>query len=311
MISAAGVRIGWSDLPTHVRAGVEAILGARVVSARSQAGGFSPGTADRVRTADGHRAFVKAVSPAQNAFSPAMHRREARITAALPDLAPVPRLLGCYDDGEWVALALTDVPGRHPATPWIRSETANVLSTLERLATVLTPCPIADVAPAAEQLREDFAGWRRIATDPPAGGLDPWAAGNLDALCRCADRGLAALAGNTLCHVDIRADNLLIGPDGSVVVVDWPHACRGPAWLDALMLLVNVRLYGGQDSEALLHGLEHTAGTDPDDVTGVLAAMAGYFLDAARLPDPPGLPTVRRFQRLQGEATMAWLRERL
>ena len=62
MVTASGVRIGWVDLPEPVRAAVEDIIGGTVVEARSQSGGFSPGTADRVRTADGRRAFVKAVS---------------------------------------------------------------------------------------------------------------------------------------------------------------------------------------------------------------------------------------------------------
>src|SRR6185437_5917666 len=97
-----------------VRAAVEGIVGGPVVAAQTQRGGFSPGTADRVRTADGRRAFVKAVSPAQNEFSAVLHRREAVVTAALPGYAPTPRLLGCYDDGDWVALVLEDIDGRHP-----------------------------------------------------------------------------------------------------------------------------------------------------------------------------------------------------
>jgi hypothetical protein len=36
--------------------------------------------------------------------------------------------------------------------------------------------------------------------------------------------------------------------------------------------------------------------------------MAGYFAERGRLPDPPGLPTVRPFQRAQGDVTNAWLR---
>src|SRR5664280_3713391 len=43
MVAAAGVRIGWADLPEPVRAGVEAVLAAPVVTAVSQRGGFSPG----------------------------------------------------------------------------------------------------------------------------------------------------------------------------------------------------------------------------------------------------------------------------
>jgi hypothetical protein len=120
MTQATGVRIGWADLPGKVRSAIEDLLGSPVVEAVSQPGGFSPGTADRVRTAAGTRAFVKAVSMAQNPGSVEFHRREAAVTARLPAEAAAPRLLGTYDDGEWVALVLEDVPGR-PRTPTPRS----------------------------------------------------------------------------------------------------------------------------------------------------------------------------------------------
>jgi aminoglycoside phosphotransferase (APT) family kinase protein len=308
MVSATGVRIGWLDLPSGVRDAVEAILGGTVVEAVSQTGGFSPGTADRVRTADGRRAFVKAVSAAQNDQSPALHRREARVTAALPATAPAPRLLGSYDDGAWVALILSDVDGRHPATPWRADELALVLDALGHMAHTLTPSPLPDLPSASHSLARDFGGWRRVATDPP-GDLDPWAARHLDDLCALADRGLAALDGDTLVHADIRADNLLLGATGTVTVVDWPWACRGPAWLDRLLLLLNVRLFGGHDTGALLSRCATMTGTDSGDLVATLAGLAGYFTDSARLPPPPGLPTVRAFQRAHADVALSWLRE--
>lgn len=303
-------RLRWVELPGPVRDAVEEILGDRVVAAESQPGGFSPGTADRVRTAGGRRAFVKAVSPAQNDRSPHMHRAEALVAAALPPGTPAPRLLGSYDDGDWVALVFTDVEGRHPATPWEPAELAAVLSTLEAMAAVLTPASVAAAPTAAEQLGYDFAGWRRIAADPPA-DLDPWARDRLPQLCAAAERGLAALTGDTLCHLDIRADNLLLGPHGTVSVVDWPWACRGPAWLDSLLVLVNVQVHGGHDPEALLRVRPLTADADPAGVTGALAGFAGFFLDGARQPPPRGIPTVRAFQRLQGDRLLPWLARRL
>src|SRR5688572_25389573 len=130
MTVAAGVRIGWAELPAEVRSGVEEILGGAVVEAASQVGGFSPGTADRVRTSDGRRGFVKAVSAAQNERTPDMHRREALVTGLLPADAPTPKLLGHYDDGTWVALVLEDIEGRHPTTPWVPEELDRVLAAL-------------------------------------------------------------------------------------------------------------------------------------------------------------------------------------
>src|SRR3954463_16515538 len=161
MPTAAGVRIRWTDVPPHVRRAVEDILGSPVVEAVSQAGGFSPGTADRVRTAGGRRAFVKAVSPAQNDRSVTLHRQEAAVSARLPADPHIPRLLDSYDDGECVALVLEDVEGAHPATPWRSGELTTTLDTLTGLAHRLTPTPIPDLPSASGLLAHDLAGWSR------------------------------------------------------------------------------------------------------------------------------------------------------
>jgi hypothetical protein len=81
-----------ADVPDRVRAAVEGHLGSPVLAAVNQRGGFSPGTAARVRCADGTRAFVKAVGAGLNPDSPRLHRTEGAVAAALPPEAPVPRL---------------------------------------------------------------------------------------------------------------------------------------------------------------------------------------------------------------------------
>ncbi|MEU4428957.1 aminoglycoside phosphotransferase family protein [Actinoplanes sp. NPDC024001] len=305
MVTARGVRIGWTDLPTGVRQRIEEIIGGGpVISARSQPGGFSPGTADRVRTATGRRAFVKAVSPALNADSASMARQELRITAALPSSAPVPRLLGGFDDGTWVALVLQDIDGAHPRTPWVPAEIKQAATALTDLAGLLTPAPVPGLPRAIDRLAGSFAAWERLAAKPPA-DLDPWARRHLDLLHAAAERGIAALAGgDTLAHTDIRADNILVRPDGSMIIVDWPWGSLAPAWLDAALLAVDVIVHGG-DPGPLLTGI------DPDVVTGVLAGCAAYFQQRSREPPPPGLPTVRAFQRFQGDALLPWLRAAL
>lgn len=301
MVQASGVRIGWDDLPPSVHAAVAGILGGPVVEAVSQVGGFSPGSADRVRLADGSRAFVKAVSAEQNAHSVALHRAEAKVTAVLPADVPAPRLLGFHDDGTWVALVFADVEGRQPHVPWQHQEIEAVLDALRRLAVPATGLPS-----LPSLLGDNFAGWRRLAEDPPL-SLDPWAASNLDLLVELADRGTAALAGDQLVHVDIRADNLLIRPDGSVMVVDWPSAAAGVPWFDTLSLVLNVRLYGGELADDVLDVFD----PDPADVTAVVAGLAAFFTDRAREPEPPGLPTLRRFQQDQADVMLPWLRARL
>src|SRR3712207_8463013 len=93
-------RSAWQGIPGRVRAAVEAWLDSPVVSAASQSGGFSPGVAARLKTADGRRVFVKAAGPEPNPLTPTAHRQEARVAAALPAEVPVPRLLWSHDEGE-------------------------------------------------------------------------------------------------------------------------------------------------------------------------------------------------------------------
>jgi Ser/Thr protein kinase RdoA (MazF antagonist) len=308
VVAASGVRISWTQLPARVRAGIEAIIGGGVVvTAVSQSGGFSPGTADRVVTANGRRAFVKAVSSIQNERSPSLHRAEANVVGQLPSNSYVPALLGVYDDRAWVGLVFEDLDGHTPALPWNSADLEAAMTTLRQMAREFTPNPVPDLPSVTSFYATVFAGWERIRTVPPA-DLDPWARHHLDDLCRLAARGLASLAGDSLLHTDIRADNLLIRTDGTVAVVDWPWACTGAAWFDQLLLCVNVDLYGGYDPEKLvLHYLETV---NRDDITAVLAGLCGYFTDVARQPLDAGLPTVRAFQRAQARSTLSWLRRR-
>ncbi len=302
-------RTGWAGLPADVRAGVEGVLGEPVIDANSQSGGFSPGSADRVLLASGRRAFVKAVSGEINAASAALHRREAAVTAALPDGVPAPRLLGVHDDGSWVALVLTDVDGRHPAEPWVDAELGAVLDALAAMGRTEVPGGL--VLPRCEDaLRGAFLGWEKI-RKRPFEGLEPWAAAKLDLLAERARHGVGCLAGNTLVHGDLRTDNILL-TDSGAVLVDWPWAAVGAPWVDALAVLVNVKtLDPGRGLEPLLGCHPVFAGVGAGDVEAVLAGFAGYFMDMSRRPAPPGIPTLRGFQRRQGDALLGWLKTRL
>lgn len=181
------------------------------------------------------------------------------------------------------------------------------MTTLQQMAREFTPSPVPHLASVTSSYATVFAGWERIRTEPPA-DIDPWAWHHLDDLCRLAARGLARLAGDSLLHTDIRAENLLIRTDGTIRVVDWPWACTGAAWFDQFLLCVNVHLYGGHDPEKLVW---HYLGTvNRDDIRGTLAGLCGYFTDVARQPPDPGLSTMRAFKRAQARSTLTWLRGR-
>lgn len=301
----------WSSLPPLVTGWVEQLLGAPVTLAQGQASGFSPASADRVVAANGSRAFVKAVHESANRHTPDMHRAEARVARSLPEGFPSPRLLGSLDADGWVALAFEDVDGHHPGQPWRTAELDAVLATLAEVARLGTPCPVDGLGELPEIFGEDFAGWVRVAADPPT-DLDPWLAARLGELRDRAAAGTAALRGSTLAHVDVRDDNLLLDAAGRVWVLDWPWACRGAAWADALLLLfaavddtnlpqIDARI------DALLdgYGVPAAVGTD------VLSAFVSFFVDAARRPGPPGQGDVQAHRQRRVAYVVPLLRHRL
>ncbi|PRA03056.1 aminoglycoside phosphotransferase [Arthrobacter sp. MYb229] len=311
MTSRWTTRIGWEQLPGHVRGAVNEILDSPVVEATGQQGGFSPGTADRTLTANGRRAFVKAVGEPLNKESPRIHRAEAKIAASLPDTLPVPKLIGSYDANSWVALVFEDIAGSHPQTPWVATELTVVLNSLQKLSDLEVPDSLSQLPKLHTELASDFSGWERIHDDPPR-TLDPWARENLQRLRDLARIGLTHLEGQTLVHSDIRSDNILLTDEHIAILVDWPWACLGAPWFDALSVLLNVRVHNSEfDVDTIIQNHQIFATMTPECVDGFLAGMAAYFIDSARLPAPARLPTLRAFQQDQGDAAISWLRDRL
>lgn len=309
---AAGVRTDWRALPQRVRDAIEQRLGSSVVSAVSQPGGFSPGLAARIQTAAGMRVFIKAVGSDANPLAPTFHRREAHIAALLPPDVPVPRLLWSFDEGDggWVALAFEDIEGRQPHQPWQAGELDRVLDALLQVSAALTPSPVPiDLAgEAGGSVVFNRGWWRRLRDDPPS-GLDPWSRRHAPALAEIEAGAPAAVAGDTLLHLDIRADNLLLTPD-RVLVVDWPHARIGAAWVDLVCFAPSVAMQGGPAPEDLMQ--RHPAGrtAEAGALTAAVVALAGFFIWGSLQPPPPGLPTLRAFQASQGAVARDWAAQR-
>jgi Ser/Thr protein kinase RdoA (MazF antagonist) len=304
-----GVRAEWSRLPAESLAALEEWLGARVVAAEPQTGGFSPGVAARVRAADGRRVFVKAAGPELNPDTPGIYRQERRIVAALPPSAPAPRLLWSHDagDGGWVLLVFEDVEGRQPAQPWREDELDRVLAALADLADELTPSPVA-APPAADFFAERMNGFQRLVAEPLP-GLDEWSQRHLERLAEVESRAPALVGGDTLVHLDVRADNILLTPE-RVVFVDWPEAAVGARWIDPIFFTASVTLAGGPEPEELLRRYCGAEAADENALVAAIVATAGYFTQRSLLPPAPGLPTLRPFQAAQGAIARRWVAKR-
>ena len=309
---ARGIRLEWDALPSSVQAAVAGQLGSPVIEARTQRGGFSPGVAARLVTASGRGAFVKAVDGSRNSESPAFHRREAHIVSRMPDTAPVPRLLwssGGEPDG-WEVLLFEDIEGAQPREPWLSAELDRVMAAIIGLNESLTPSPVSRADAGTVEDWGPFRGnyWTRL-NDELAAAADEWSTRNAHELAGFEARAAEASGGDTLLHLDLRADNMLLTHD-RVWFVDWPHARIGVAWLDVVLLAPSVAMQGGPPPEDLLRAHPSALTANPDDITAAIAAMAGYFTWHALRPPPPGLPTVRPFQAAQGAVARRWLAER-
>jgi aminoglycoside phosphotransferase (APT) family kinase protein len=181
---------------------------------------------------------------------------------------------------------------------------------LHALADGLTPSPI-PLEPANEALARLFGGWRRIA-DGAADFVNSVPAHireHVDDLVELESRWPESVLGDTLVHLDLRADNLLLTRD-RVLVVDWPWAAVGAPWLDLVAMLPSVAMQGGPEPDDVWRAHPLHRGIDDDRVDAFIAALAGLFVHASLLPPAPGIPTLRAFQAGQGEQAIAWLGRR-
>jgi aminoglycoside phosphotransferase len=302
--SAVGVRQSYADISPVVRRWVDDQLGASVIEARTQQGGMSPGCAARLRTADGRAAFVKAVSADTNPRTPELFRHEI---AVLSRLAPVdyrPALLATYDDGTWVAVLLEDVEGVHPDLD-DPSHAAAVWSMVEAQSRELTPPPRdLRLDTAADGARRWAEGWATMSAGPDT-HLPDWATQRFDELLQRVQTLDDRLPVDSLCHWDVRNDNLLLRPDGSVVIVDWGMARLGPAWSDLFVLCLTWA------DRPEFDVLADRVDADPEVVTDLLLALGGWGALQSTEPAPPGIPTMRAFQRREAERFLSAAHRRL
>ncbi|MFC6706005.1 aminoglycoside phosphotransferase family protein [Flexivirga alba] len=287
---ARGVRLGFAEAPDRVRAWAGQQIGGEIVSVIDCVGGMSPGPAARIRSASGATAFVKACGPELNPITPELLRDEARILAALPGHPSLPRLLDVYDDGEWVALLIEDLPGAVPDVPWSADNLRRASGVLSAVRPVLDEVASEWVPLATESAPILTDGWKLLADRLDQ--VDPWWAKHHDQLAGYAERAATLIDGKALLHWDVRADNLIFGTDRDVVI-DWGQVRRGAPWMDHAMLAMDCAMSGSELSAATFFAQEPAlAERDPSDLTSLMAAAAMTFAARSMDDPPPGLPTI-------------------
>ncbi|MEV3961587.1 phosphotransferase [Nocardia sp. NPDC050193] len=263
--------------------------------------------ASRLVLVDGRTVFAKAL-PTEERFVH-RYRVEADTTTQLPPQIPTPPLQFTLETAGWRVLVFDDIAGRHPCFDQPAELTA-VLAVIEDLARTLTPNPLAGAPTLAAEYRPKLSGWRAIAEEGPPDDMDGWARRNLDRLAVLETRWEAAAVGETLLHTDLRADNMLLRPDGTVMVVDWSWPCVGAAWVDLVFLAPTLTQHG-VDPEPILASHPVTRDIDRAAITAVVCALAGYWTRESHRPAGSQSPALHRHRIEASCATIAWLRRRV
>ena len=129
----------------------------------------------------------------------------------------------------------------------------------------------AHVETAGELFGPTLMQWRDLAADErqlarvPA----PWR-DRVDELVELERQWPAAGTGDSLLHLDVRADNVLLTAT-RVHFVDWPWASVGARWLDLVAMLPSVAMQGGPDPESLWRAHPWSRGVDDDAVDAFVA----------------------------------------
>ena len=312
----------WSALPGPVRDAVAQVAGGPVVRSGTPVGsGFTGAYAGTVTIAGRGQVFVKAGSPEQPHVVAAL-AQEADVLAVLPRGVPAPGLVGSASVDGWSVLVLDVVPGRMPGRPWTPDEVEAVHRACLVMAEVGTPCTVGDpvLGRALSTDPEILAVARALADGSFVGGpeLPAWLPRYQGRIAELVVGAEGRFDGRTLCHGDLRPDNLLVSvadpadPAQRAVatVVDWNWVGAAAAWVDWVGLLPLMAAQG-VDTDALLRSSPLTRDADPESVDAYLATIAAYMLGGYRDEPPPGCtPALRKHQLLMAHLFLEFLRGR-
>jgi aminoglycoside phosphotransferase (APT) family kinase protein len=207
----------------------------------------------------------------------------------------MPELVGWDDDGARATLLLEDLSGADWSVGWSSERIAAVKDVVAAIAEV-------DPPPNTIALRELdptlWTRWQRVAEDPgPFLSLAVrdarWLERSLPVLLDAVAR--APLDATTLCHFDLRSDNMCFR-DGHAVLVDWNWALLATSLLDLAAWAPSAHLEGAPPPWTVV-----------PDAGDLAAVIAGFFASVAGLPPPETAPRVREIQRAQLVVALDWV----
>lgn len=329
----------WSDVPPHIVAALEDVIGAPIGSGCMAFGSVGMSATFHVDTADGRRFFIKGTHPAEKAHGTKIIRQEVDILHRFPAIAAlgarVHGLVGDGDEDGWLLAVFDHLDKLRDVPPWITvaendlsgepssvaADAAAMIALAARAHRMLDAqaeglphvrdnnywAPVL----AGEQgwkkidrLPQNRAGFITVFADADAG--DDWLFDMLPHLM--ADQSRAPeLPMDGLMHGDLRADNFIITATGPRLV-DWPDACFGCPLIDVAAFIPGLAMTGAGDAADLYALYEQAAQrTYARDVVAVaVAAFASAYAGSAWRSVPDGLPMLRHVQQVHLAGALKW-----
>jgi Ser/Thr protein kinase RdoA (MazF antagonist) len=218
---------------------------------------------------------------------------------------------------------LPALPGDPPAHPWTEPVARLVLDRLGDLQRTLIAAAGTErtaALPGSEHLAGFFRPWSEVLEDRSDPWHEhPWVCRHAAALEDSSGLLQAAVVGDVPVHADLRADNVLVaepaGRDPHVWFVDWAAALRAAPWVDPAILACDFAVSradrsqgGSMDLAGFLASHPVTAAVEPRLRWAMMTGLAVTLHRFSRQADPPGLPTIRRWQARCADDLLAFVR---
>ncbi|MEU4193898.1 aminoglycoside phosphotransferase [Kribbella sp. NPDC026611] len=309
--TATSLRPTWDTLPAALHEALTVALGTDITEVGQSVGsGFTGGFAAPAHLADGRRVFIKASDETLHSYD--AYQREAEVVPHLPKAANAPAIITtahAEDDLAWFAVVSEWVEGRMPGSPWTPADFDVVTATCEGMAAAMEPSPLDGLGSFAGLVGDDVGVPAQILAGerPFPSRLQEWVPKVLPELAELAQLAPEALQGDTAAHSDLRADNILIGPDSTCWIVDWNWLTLAPRWVDWAGLLP-IAQHDGIDTFDAVRRSPLTADVPDDHLDAFMALIAAYMMKNTDAPPPPGCtPALREHQRFYAWTYLDWL----
>ena len=231
-----------------------------------------------------------------------------------------PSVYGHFTREDWDILILEDL-GPKSVPPWTGPITRSIVQSFARFHAANRGVALPDwLKRPAEWLSDPGLLWNwtndhssRMERAAVAGDLAPEAADwfvRNGPLLRSVSSRLLTTPAPQLLHTDARSDNLR-WKKGRLYLVDWAEAVAGPPEFDAAFFIQSIAVESPLDPETILEWYREVHPLDPKIMEAAVCVAAAFFADRAWLPELPGLPRLRTFQRSQLLVTLKWALRRL